>query len=785
MEKSIERYAPDIHRGLTHTQVEKRIQEGAHNIQTERITKSYQEIFRDNICTLFNLINAILAGLIIYVGSFKNLLFLGVAFSNLAIGIFQEIRAKRVLDKLSLITESTIQVRREGQDEHIHMDALVLDDIMLLKSGNQICADAIVKEGRLEVNESNVNGESDVITKKPGDFLYSGSYILSGNAYAQVEHVGDDNYAQTIMKDAKVLKKHKSELRDSINFIIKYIGIAIIPIGILLYLKQFYLLDYGFSEAIVSTVAALIGMIPEGLVLLTSVALAVGSINLAKHKTLVQELYCIETLARVDTLCLDKTGTITQGRMQVESIVEFGSHDAVHILANMMHALSDDNSTAQAIRQYTKEKENYAVLEVLPFSSVRKYSAVSFTQGTYIMGAYEFIKPKEDATILSQIEQYANQGYRVITLCYASETIVQENIPIHPQVIALILLSDPIRKEAPKTLQYFASQGVDIKIISGDSPVTVHEIARKAGVKNADAYIDASTLRDEDIPFAVSSYSVFGRVSPTQKKLMIQALKAQKHTTAMIGDGVNDVMALKAADCSIAVAQGSEAAKNIANLVLLDNNFKNMPYIVMEGRRVINNIQRAASLFLVKTIFSFILAILTLFLNSRYPFAPIQLTLISSLTIGIPSFFLALEPNHSRVKGNFVLNVLSNAAPGALMVVTCTLLVSLYIHIFGYNDDVRSTMCVILTGTCSLTVLLRVSTPFTLQRKIVFLSMMTLFILSLVFLRDIFSIARIDLFTLLVTLAGAAAIPIVMNRFYYVLQRFKRVKYRIRKATES
>lgn len=785
MEKSIERFAPHIQEGLTHTQVEQRIKDGATNIQNERITKSYKEIVKDNIFTLFNFINAILAGLIIYVGSFKNLLFLGVVTSNLAIGILQEIRAKRVLDRLSIISESTIQVKREKNVCEIHMDELVLDDIMILKTGNQICADAILKEGKLEVNESNVNGESDIITKKVGDFLYSGSYILSGNAYAQVEHVGDDNYVQTIMKDAKELKKHKSELRDSINFIIKYIGIAIIPIGVLLFLKQFYLLNYGFSEAIVSTVAALIGMIPEGLVLLTSVALAVGSINLAKHKTLVQELYCIETLARVDTLCLDKTGTITQGKMQVESIIEFGNHDTTNILANMMHALQDDNSTAHAIRQYTKEKDDLHILEVLPFSSVRKYSAVNFENGTYIMGAYEFIKPMKDETILSQISHYAQQGYRVITLCYSASTLKKDTIPIDSQVIALILLSDPIRKEAPKTLQYFVSQGVDIKIISGDNPLTVHKIAQKAGLENADAFIDASTLSDEDIPFAIQKYSVFGRVSPTQKKLMIQALKAQKHTTAMIGDGVNDVMALKAADCSIAVAQGSEAAKNIANLVLLDNNFKNMPFIVAEGRRVINNIQRAASLFLVKTIFSFILAILTLFLNNRYPFAPIQLTLISSLTIGIPSFFLALEPNHSRVKGNFVLNVLSNAAPGALMVITCTLLVSVYVHIFSYNDDVRSTMCVILTGTCSLTVLLRVCTPFTLQRKVVFLTMMTLFILSLVFLRDIFSIARIDMVTLVVTLGGAAAIPIVMNRFYYVLQRFKRIKYRIRKATES
>lgn len=785
MKEQQNRFSCDLHHGLSQQQVNQRMEEGLHNKQAERITKSYKEIFRDNICTLFNLINAILAGLIIYVGSYRNLLFLGVVLSNLAIGIFQEIRAKRVLDKLSLISESRITVIRDGAECEIHLEELVLDDIMVLKSGAQICSDAIVKEGKLELNESNVNGESDIITKVSGDFLYSGSYILSGHALAQVEHVGEDNYAASIMKDAKVLKKHKSELRDSINFIIKYIGIAIIPIGILLFLKQYTLLDYPFPEAIVSTVAALIGMIPEGLVLLTSVALAVGSINLAKHHTLVQELYCIETLARVDTLCLDKTGTITKGSMQVESIINYSDEEINPLLSHMMYALQDDNSTAQAIRAYVKTVVDGHAIETIPFSSARKYSAVSFAHGTYIMGAYEFIHPIKDQMVEEANHHYASQGNRVVTIAFAPEPIKHGEIPARSKVIAQILLSDPIREEAPKTLAYFASQGVAIKIISGDHPVTVHEIARKAGVQNADAYIDASTLTDEELPEAVQNYTVFGRVSPHQKKMIIQALKAQKHTTAMVGDGVNDVMALKEADCSIAVSQGSEAAKNIANLVLLDNNFKNIPFIVAEGRRVINNIQRAASLFLVKTIFSFILAILTLFLNSRYPFEPIQLTLISSLTIGIPSFFLALEPNHNRVKGNFVLNVLSHAAPGALMVVTSTMLVSVFTHIFAYPDEIRSTMCVILTGACSLTVLLRVSTPFTLQRKIVFFTMSGCFALALVFLRGIFSISRLDLFTLLVTLAGVICIPIVMNQFYSILNRLKRVKNRIIHETEK
>lgn len=785
MKESIERYAPSIHEGLTQEQVQQRMQEHLYNEQMDKITKSYKDIIHDNVFTLFNLINAILGGLIIYVGEFKNLLFLGVAMSNLVIGIFQEVRAKRVLDKLAIISESKISVIRDGIQGEIHMQELVLDDIMILKSGGQICSDAIIKEGKLELNESNVNGESDVICKGVGDFLYSGSYILSGNAKAQVEHVGEDNYAQSIMRDAKVLKKHKSELRDSINFIIKYIGITIIPIGILLFLKQYYILDYGFHTAIVSTVAALIGMIPEGLVLLSSVALAVGSINLARHHTLVQELYCIETLARVDTLCLDKTGTITQGKMQVESIIGYDEQDHKHILANMIHALQDDNSTALAIQEYTKDAQDMTVLSTLPFSSARKLSAVSFQEGTYIMGAYEFIKPEKDAQIEQQIQHYANLGYRIIALCYHPEMIQANNVPEHARVIALILLSDPIREEAPATLAYFAKQGVDIKIISGDNPVTVHEIARKAGVKNYDQYVDASTLQDEDILMAVQTYTVFGRVSPQQKKMMIHALKELKHTTAMIGDGVNDVMALKEADCSIAVAQGSEAAKNIANLVLLDSNFKNMPQIVAEGRRVINNIQRAASLFLVKTIFSSCLAVLTLFMDYRYPFEPIQLTLISTLMIGVPSFFLALEPNHSRVKGNFVLNVLSKAAPGAFMVVACILAVSLYVSIFDYNDAIRSTMCLILTGVCSLTVLLRVCSPFTLQRKIVFLTMLSLFIAAIVFLKDIFSVATLDFFTLGVTIAGAFAIPILMNQLYFILHRFKRLRYNISKATKK
>ncbi len=784
MSEPIERFHPDIHIGLSSKQVKQRLDEQMYNKSMGRITKSYREIFRDNIATLFNLINAILAALIIYVGSYRNLLFLGVAFSNLVIGIFQEIRAKRVLDKLSLIHESTISVIRDQTICDIHTEEIVLDDIMILKSGAQICSDCYIREGKLEINESNVNGESDIVVKRVGDFLYSGSYILSGTAYAQVEHVGESNYVNTIMKDAKVLIKHKSELRDSINFIIKYIGIAIIPIGILLFLKQYYFLDYPFAEAVVPTVSALIGMIPEGLVLLTGVALAVGSIHLAKHHTLVQELYCIETLARVDMLCLDKTGTITQGNMQVESIVSDSRHNVNEILAWMMYATDDDNSTAQAIRQYIKKSKDGNASAVIPFSSERKYSAASFDHGSYLLGAYECMPIHKDTMAETQIAKYSQKGYRVLTLAYSQGTILEEQVSEPGDVIALILLNDPIRKEASDTLNYFAAQGVDIKIISGDNPITVHRIAQKAKVAHADAYIDASTLTEEQIPEAVKQYTVFGRVTPQQKKMIIHALK-QQHTTAMIGDGVNDVMALKEADCSIAMAQGSEAAKNIANLVLLDNNFKNMPYIVAEGRRVINNIQRAASLFLVKTIFSTALAVITLFLNSRYPFIPIQLTLISSLTIGIPSFFLALEPNHNRVKGNFVINVLTHAAPGAFMVIAAILCVSLFTSIFQYGDEVRSTMCVILTGTCMLTVLRRICSPFTRQRRLVFLSMALLFTLAIIFLPKVFMIVQLGFIPLCATLGGIVVIPIVMTILTQQLSRFRRLQEYITKATEN
>ena len=766
----------NIHKGLSHKEVAHRLQNGQFNEQVDHISKSYQAIIKDNVFTLFNLINAILAGLVIFLGSWRNLLFMGVIFSNVVIGILQELRAKRVLDKLSLITQAKVRVVRDGAWQEISISDVVLDDIVSLSTSNQIIADAVVVDGRIEVNESLVTGESDIIIKHIGDKLYSGSFVVSGTALCQVVHVGADNYAQTIMKDAKSFRKHKSQLRDSINYIIKIIGVIIIPMGILLFAKQYLISEYTFAQAIISTVAALIGMIPEGLVLLTSVALAVGTINLARRKTLVQELYCIETLARVDTLCLDKTGTITEGNMQVEQILQIKEGVHVHeLLANFHHVLKDDNATALAIRNYVgnaKELDEASV--ILPFSSARKCSAVTFQEaGTLMLGAYEFICDVPDPEIMNCIHKEADLGNRVLVLMHSNQPIKDETIDRQGEVYALIILSDPIRKEAPQTLDYFLSQGVDVKIISGDDPRTVHEIAHKAHLKNYDSYVDMSQISDDEIDEIVCTYTIFGRVSPMQKKLMIASLKRQGHVTAMIGDGVNDVMALKEADCSISVAQGSEAAKNIANLVLLDNNFANMPHIVDEGRRVINNIQRAASLFLVKTTFSTLLAFLTLFLIRRYPFEPIQLTLISSLTIGIPSFFLALEPNYARVKGNFLLNVFSRAIPGALCVVLSVVYVHVLNNFISISDAQMSTMALIMTATSSLIVLYRVCVPFTRLRFFIFVMMTSLMIACMILIPGVFYIVHLNFYQTVCTGAGMAAIPFVMDFFFRFAKTMK------------
>ena len=650
--------------GLTKEEVEERIKENKVNYDTSLPTKSIKTIVRENIFTLFNLINILLGVAVFCVGSYKNLLFLIVIFCNTAISIIQEINSKKAVDKLSILAQAKVNCIRDGEKQEIGINSIVLDDLLMLETGNQIVADSIILEGEVEVNESFITGESDVIYKRKGDTLLSGSFVVSGKCKAEVIHIGDENYTSKISSGAKYVKKVNSEIMKSLNGIIKIVSIAIVPIGILLFFNQLGLTENSFKNAVVNTVAAIIGMIPEGLVLLTSTVLAVSVIRLSKRKVLVQELYCIETLARVDTLCLDKTGTITEGRMEVNDIIEItkSKEELEEILSEIASASDYNNSTIEAIRAKYKNKEKWKVINKVPFSSQKKWSGVSFKdKGSYIIGAPEFVLREKYDEYKERIEKYSND-YRVIIVANSEGDFIEKELPDKLEVLGFVLISDVIRKEANKTLKYFKEQGVNIKIISGDNPITVSKIAKRAGVENSEKYINMQEIKTkEQLEKAAKEYTIFGRVTPVQKKELVQALKKEGHTVAMTGDGVNDVLALKEADCSIAMASGSDATRNVAELVLLDSNFASMPEIVLEGRRTINNIERSATLFLVKTIYAGILAIIFLFVNMPYPFMPIQLTLISTVTIGIPSFVLALEPNKERIKGKFLRNVISRA----------------------------------------------------------------------------------------------------------------------------
>ena len=745
----IVRYNPDCNSGLSIDQINQRKKDNLVNNDTTVPTKTIPRIFFENIVTLFNILNILLAIAILCVGSYKNLLFMGVIICNTLIGTFQEIRAKKAVDKLSLISSTKVNVVRNSKIEHIPIKELVLDDIVYLKNGNQIVSDCIVVDGKCEVNESLLTGESDPITKKKGDMLLSGSFIVSGSCKAKIEHIGNQNYAAKISNDAKYIKKVNSEIMYTLNLIIKIISFIIIPLGIMLFYKQFNIVESNtYQNAVVHTVAALIGMIPEGLILLTSTVLAVGVIRLSKQKVLVQELYCIETLARVDTLCLDKTGTITDGNMEVINTVEIDksfSHKINEIMSSMVYALNDNNPTFNAIRDKFGNKKVYDAIKSVPFSSEKKWSGVYFkNEGSFILGAAEFILNNNIAEIEDELKEYASKN-RVLILAHSNNDFNGEDIPKDTYPIAFIIINDKIRKQAKETLKYFKEQGVNIKIISGDNVLTVSNVAKAAGLDNADNYIDATTLEnDEDLKQAAQKYSVFGRVAPQQKKKLIVALKDQGHTVAMTGDGVNDVLALKEADCSVAMASGSDAARNVSQLVLLNSCFDSMPKVVAEGRRSINNIQRSASLFLVKTLYSLLLSILFIFINMPYPFMPIQMTLISMFTIGIPSFILALEPNNERIKGNFFINIISKSIPAAISVVLNILSVILATNIFKLSIEEFLTISVILTGYTGLLLLFKISLPLNNIRKVLIILMSSGFAAGIIFGREIFSLTLLN-----------------------------------------
>lgn len=739
------RLHPDPAVGLSVRQVEGQIQKGLHNGGSGVKTKTEGQIIRENVFTFFNLLNFALAAAVILVGSPRSALFMGVILSNIVIGSFQGIRAKHTIDKLSLLSSPKANVLRDGRKATIQVEEVVLDDILLLTAGNQVCADAVVAAGECEVNESLITGESDPILKQVGAPLLSGSFLVSGQCSAQVEHVGADNYANQIAGDAKHMKKRNSEIMDSIDLIVKIIGFAILPIGGLLFWKQYFVLGDTFQGSVVSTCAAMVGMIPEGLVLLISLAFAVSVLKLSRRKTLVQDMYCIETLARVDTLCLDKTGTITEGSMQVDALMPAEGHgegEMREALTALVHTLQDDNPTFLALKDYLPGESGWYASATVPFSSARKWSGAFFPgKGAYVMGAGEFILGGAFQTLYPQAKAYAENGQRVLLLARAEGDFDGKELPAGLQGLGLILISDKIRREAPRTLRYFADQGVDLKVISGDNAVTVAHIARRAGLDNADKYCDATTLHtEEDIRRAVSQYAVFGRVTPQQKLAFVKALKEDGHTVAMTGDGVNDVLALKEADCSIAMASGSDAARTVSNLVLLDSNFASMPLVVQEGRRSINNLQRSSSLFLQKTIFSALIGVLFIFINYTYPFEPIQQTLISSLTIGVPSFILALEPNKDRLQGKFIFNVFKMCVPAALTMTANIVLLCALCAPMGLTAPEMSTLAVILTALTGFIMLFKISTPFNSLRGFLFGSLLTAFLVGLLFLGEFFSL---------------------------------------------
>ena len=789
--------------GLTDEQVNERIEQGKVNADENPNTRTYKQIVRENTLTFFNFLNLVLLVLVLLVGSYKNAFFVCIIIINTLIGIAQEIRAKKTIDKLAILTAKKSIVIREGKKWTVPTEELVLDDLVCLKTGDQVPADAKVLEGSVEVNESLLTGESDNLPKNVGDELFSGSFVTAGEACCQIIHVGKDNYAAQITSEAKEFKRHNSELKNSLNAILKVISIIIVPLGALLFYKQYYIVGNTFKASVVSMVAGVLGMIPEGLVLLTSVALTLGALVLANKKTLVQELYCIETLARVDTLCLDKTGTITEGTMCVERVESWcesllrnltedkeepdegrmlqdqeiqpenaetqnpdtGSqteadqaetidetaalqdiHEIEDMMGNLMYVLKDQNATIDALRKRFPTKTSMTPEHIIPFSSDRKYSGAVFEdRGTYLMGAAQFLFPEGREEILDVCQKYAQEGLRVLTLAHSSQMAEGTELPADLEPVALLLLTDVIREEAPDTLKFFDSQEVDLKVISGDDPVTVSAIAKRAGLKNAESYVDATTLEtEEDLEEAISKYSVFGRVTPQQKKEMVQALQKQGHTVAMTGDGVNDVLALKEADCSIAMAQGSDAAKNIANVVLLDSNFASMPHIVNQGRRVVNNIRTAASMFLIKTMFSVMLSLLTIFFGNTYPFEPIQMSLISACAVGIPTFLLAQENNYDKIDHTFLRHVFLNAFPAAITISSCVFAIMLVCQNVYHSNAMLSTACVLVTGWNYMAALKTVYAPLNTYRKVIIYGMQFIFFAAAVIFQKLLALGSLD-----------------------------------------
>lgn len=762
--------------GLSSFEVEKRKKEGKVNISSNLKTKSVKRIFYDNIVTLFNLINVVLFIALLLVGSYKNILFMGVVLTNIAIGVFQEIRSKRSVDKLSILSERKITVLRDGKECEISREDIVLDDVIVLSRGSQVPADCILVRGECKANESLLTGESDLIQKKVNDEMLSGSFVSSGKCFAKVTKVGADCYAAKINNEAKYIKKVNSKILKSFNFIIKLCTFVMFPIGVFFFINQFGIENGNIQQAVISTVAALIGMIPKGMILLTSSVLAVSIIRLSKSKVLVQEMYCIETLARIDVLCLDKTGTLTADSMNVTDVISFGSsEDEIKIaLSSVVNASEEINATLDAIESYTKNVNPIKATSFSQFSSETKWSGGSFENGkTYIFGAAEFVfKNKEKyKNVFDKIDEIS-QTVRILTLSVSNGKISNSELPDDLQPMALILIKDKLRDNVNETIDYFKKQGVTLKVISGDSVKTVQNIAKEVGIEGAENAVDMSTVTsDEQLKEVAESCNVFGRVTPAQKKSLVLALQEKGHSVAMTGDGVNDVLALKEADCSVAMASGSDAARNVSQLILVNNDFASMPSVVAEGRRTINNIEQSSALYLVKTIYSVILSILFIFFNSQYPFEPIQLTLIGAFTVAIPSFVLALQPNDNRIKGNFTAKIFAHAIPSAVCVILNIILIISMGSFFGVsNPDELSTLCVYLTALSCFLLVVRLSLPINLLRGVMLAVSISGVVLGSLFFSSLFSVVPLSAQGLIM-LAVLAVVTLILFNVMYNINR--------------
>ena len=778
------RYRPDHQTGLTAQQVQEHRMHGWTNQPVDPPSKTTKEIIQENVFTYFNLIFLVLAVLLCLVGSFRDLTFLPVIVLNTLIGIIQETRAKKVLDNLTMLNAPHAMVIRDGKKSQINAEDLVVDDIVIFEAGNQVCADAEVCAGEVQVNESLLTGESDEITKRKGDQLMSGSFIVSGQCHARLEKVGADSYISRLTLEAKAMQNtEQSEMIRSLDKLVKWVGVAIIPIGIILFIQAFVFQGEGFQSSVTSMIAAVIGMIPEGLYLLASVALAVSSIRLAQKKVLLHDMKCIETLARVNVLCVDKTGTITENTMEVQDVIPTKEYEEgklrplSELLGDFTAAQSSDNITMEAMKRYFKIASGKKAVAKTGFSSASKYSSVTFEEASYVLGAPEFVLKEQYENYEETISAHASKGARVLVFGTAKEE--PDGKPLKEAVtpLAYVLLANPIRQEAKETFTYFAEQGVEVKVISGDNPLTVSEVAKEAGIAGAERYVDASTLHtEEEMRAAVLNNAVFGRVTPNQKRKFVQILKEEGKTVAMTGDGVNDVLALKDADCSIAMASGSDAAAQASQLVLLESDFSCMPEVVLEGRRVVNNIQRSASLFLVKNIFSFLLSLVSFVFMFTYPLEPSQISLISMFTIGVPAFFLALEPNKNIIKGHFLTNVFLKALPAALTDVLAVGALVIFGRTFGVSSADISTAATMLLSIVGFMILYTISAPMNVLRGVILGGCIVGLLFCSIFLNDLFAITGMTTKCVMLFVVFAIATEPVLRyltwligklRFYY------------------